>query len=197
MQYFKNKSLDDLFYPNKEGVIIREEWTQMEGFEGVFDMSNLGRIKSLERLSPYKHSFRKVKEKILTASVNRYNYYKYTLCYNKKYTNVLLHRMIAIHFIENPENKPEVNHIDGVTTNNDLWNLEWNTPKENIANAFKLGAMYCRKGTRNNGSKMTEAQVLEIRELKGKMTYPEISKIYGIDVSTIGNIINRKSWNHI
>jgi len=197
MNYFENKSLKALFYINEKGLVRQEKWTQIIGLEGVFDGSNLGRVKSLERLSPYKHSFRRVKEKILTASLDDKGYYRYCLHHNRQYDNFLLHRLIAIHFIPNPENKPEVNHIDGNTKNNDFWNLEWNTPKENIENAFKSGLMSSRKGIKNNGSKLTELQVLEIRELHGKITQAKISDLYGLNISTVYNIIKRKSWNHI
>ena len=66
-------------------------------------------------------------------------YYLVTLCYKGKQKNKFIHRLLAEHFIDNPENKPVVNHIDGVKTNNNLSNLEWCTVKENSQHAVNLG----------------------------------------------------------
>lgn len=122
-------------------------------------------------------------------------YLRVNLQVNKKQKHFLAHRIIAKTFIPNPENKPEVNHLDGNKDNNAYTNLEWATKKENMQHAFDTGIKNSMKGERHGCSKLIEHQVLEI--LKSKEPQTKLSKIYGVSDATISHIKNNKNWTHI
>lgn len=114
---------------------MEEVWKDIEGYEGLYQVSNKGRVKRLERVTADKNG-RKYhkKEKILKGRLNRSGgYLRVNLHDNKGRRNHLaVHRLVAKAFIPNPEDKPQVNHKDEVKTNNCVENLEWMTNKENI-----------------------------------------------------------------
>lgn len=114
--------------------MMNEIWKDVKGYEGLYQISNLGRIKSLKR----QVGFIERDEKILKPRLIR-SYLVAHLFKNNVAKNVLIHRMVAEMFIENPENKPCVNHIDGNKQNNKVENLEWVTHSENDLHAYKLG----------------------------------------------------------
>jgi len=99
-----------------------EIWKDIEGFENYYQISNLGRVKS----------FRKRKPSILIATPNNYGYSVVSLHKQSKRSPKQVHRMVMEAFSTNPENKPQVNHIDENKTNNNVQNLEWVTRSENM-----------------------------------------------------------------
>lgn len=117
---------------------------------------------------------------------------------NGKYISIVVHRMIAKAFIPNPENKPEINHKNGIKTDNRVENLEWVTHKENIIHSFKNN-LQNNNGENNPFSILTEDQVKEIRfKFKPrKYTREMLSKEYGVKPATIKDVILRKSWSHV
>lgn len=106
-----------------------EEWRDVVGYEARYQVSSMGRVKSLERKD---RLGRIVKERILKPGVDHNGYQVVNLHAGGKPKNVTVHRLVCQAFRENPENKPEVNHIDEDKTNNNAVNLEWCTRKENI-----------------------------------------------------------------
>jgi len=198
IEYYKNRSLKDLFYINDEGLVCCEEWRDVVGYEGYYQVSNLGRIKGLERIviCNKKGNTKKLKEKMMSQSCTK-DYLSINLRMNGKVSFFTVHRLIAIAFIPNPENKPEVNHIKGNKYDNRIWMLEWSTKSENGKHAFQLGLSVSKKGSDCVNSKLTEQQVLEIRELGKSLNFKQISIIYKVSPSSISNIVKRKSWTHI
>jgi hypothetical protein len=116
-----------------------------------------------------------------------------------KRISIGIHQLIARLFIPNPENKREVNHINGIKTDNRVENLEWVTPSENRAHALKNKLCIMPKGENNYASKLTEKQVIEIRNsFKGdKGEQSKMAEKYGVSVSAINLILKRKKWKHI
>ena len=109
-----------------------EEWKDIEGYEGYYQISNMGRVKSLERTVWNGRGYQKVPEKILKGMDNGKGYLRVELCKEGKVKTCRIHRLVAMAFIPNPNNLPEVNHKDKIRTNNKVENLEWCTTKYNI-----------------------------------------------------------------
>ena len=115
-----------------------EIWRDVVGYEGVYQVSNFGNVRSLDKNRAYKNTTRHIKGKIL-KSCNCLGYKILTLSKDNIKTNYRVHRIVAEHFINNPDNKPYVNHIDGNKKNNHFSNLEWCTRSENSLHAYKIG----------------------------------------------------------
>ena len=107
---------------------MSEEWRDINGYEGLYQVSDQGRVKSLERTDSLG---RTVKERILKPGMDRGGYLLVVLCAGGKPKTLNVHRLVCEAFHENPENKPCVNHIDENKTNNAASNLEWSTYEEN------------------------------------------------------------------
>lgn len=108
--------------------------------------------------------------------------------------SVLVNRVVALRYLPNPQNLPQVNHIDGDKANNADTNLEWSTGSDNERHAHRTG-LKSGRGSANSNAKLTAAQVLEIRA--SRESVPELSRRYGVGRSTIANVLSRKSWTHI
>ena len=114
--------------------MTQEIWKEVKGFQGLYEVSNLGRIKQLERMRTGKRSNSKMKECIKKVCHHAHGYSTVTLMTNKRF---LVHRLVAIAFIPNPNNYAEVNHIDWNKKNNSVENLEWCTRKYNLIHAYQ------------------------------------------------------------
>lgn len=120
--------------------VDREIWKPIEGFEGHYEVSNTGKIKSLERQRITKGGgVTIVHERLLKQKISKFGYCEVSLLKNAKHKTFKVHRLVAFAFIPNPENKPEINHKDGNKLNNSASNLEWNTPLENKRHAYANG----------------------------------------------------------
>lgn len=110
--------------------------------------------------------------------------------------SLYIHRMVAEHFIPNDDpNKKEVNHKDGIKTNNHYSNLEWVNAKQNIAHAFENGLMH--KGSNRTNSKLLECQIKVIRVLLSDgLSLSDIGRYFNVNAGTIGNIRKGRSWKH-
>lgn len=179
-------------------MALKEIWKDIEGFEGLYQVSNLGRVRSF-------HNWRGTKNRILKQNTDRGGYLWVRLSKNKKSYFKLIHRLVANTFIPNPENKKTVNHKNGDKLDNRTKNLEWLTQSENNFHAYENGLQSPGKlvknqiGEKNLQAKLTNKQVLEIRKKwkTGKYLQKEIGNEYGVSISTINGIIKRRTWGHI
>lgn len=116
---------------------------------------------------------------------------------NLKQKHRKVHRLIAITFIPNPDNKPEVNHINGIRNDNRIENLQWVTRTENNRHSWTLGNQ-CNKGEKHPQSKLTNQIVKEIFELTELgWTQQKIADKINLHQSTISDVLRKKTWSHI
>lgn len=169
-----------------------------------YEISNTGKVRNIKR---------GVLMTISTPSSRKY-YPKVTLHYKGKGKMYLLHRLLALSFIPNPDNKPNINHIDGNKHNYDLSNLEWVTQAENLKHAKDTG-LNRNHSTRvyhsepespeqyipvnQNNRKLTETDVRKIRELyrTGDFSHSDLGAMFNIGKRNITQILNYKTWKHV
>lgn len=167
---------------------MSEIWKKVINYENYYEVSNLGRIRSLYKniiMKPTSH----YKTKYLQVGLRKPG---------EKRKTASLHRLIAEVFCENPKNKKVVNHKNGNKLDNRALNLEWVTKKENEEHAVKLGLRNDFIGENNISNKLKETEVLVIKEmLKNGISQSKIAKKFNVSQSTISFINVGKIWNHL
>jgi hypothetical protein len=161
-----------------------EIWITIKNFD-KYQISNLGRIKSLYY------------NKIMKQGKDPHGYLHVSLYKDKKSYTKNIHIIVARTFIPNPLNLPEINHIDGNKLNCAVTNLEYCTKSANEKHAHRTGLKHAIKGEKNISSKLTNLQVKEIKELKGKLSQQKIADKYNVSSALILLIhkgINRKEF---
>lgn len=167
----------------------------METFKTVigwcnYEVSNIGTVRN--KLRP---------NVVRKPIINNWGYVQLNLCKNSKYKCKLVHRLVGEAFIPNPENKPEINHKNGVKTDNRVENLEWVTVSENRQHAYDTGLEVTPRGKYSPSSKLLEEQVIEIKRLinSGMYKQKEIGNMFGIDQSHVSRLKtgSRKYWSNI
>ena len=118
-----------------------EIWKDIKKWEGYYQVSNFGNVKSLDRIVIHKNRLHKQRKKgkILKPSINHKGYLTVDLRKQGLRKQFFVHRLVGMMFIDNLNNKPQINHKDGNKLNNNVNNLEWVTNKENIKHAFDVG----------------------------------------------------------
>lgn len=169
----------------------QEKW-QQEMWRPVkdrpaYEVSNLGRVRTT------------VGERILGQWPNQDGYMLVRLSNPRGMARV--HRLVAEAFIQNPEGKPCVNHIDCVPDNNAATNLEWCTQKENIAHSDKLGRMQRNywTGKKSPNAKLSDETVREMRRMydSGEFSIESVGKLFGVSKRTAGRIINEEVYKYV
>ena len=173
-----------------------EKYKDVVGYEGLYQVSDLGNIKSLAR-TIYKTdgTTQTFKDKTRSCTFNGRGYLQLGLSKEGKYVTKKVHRLVAMAFIPNYENKKEVNHKDGNKANNILSNLEWCTASENVQHAYDTGLTFAPTGEDNPTSKFKNQDILDIRASTDSRRV--IAKKYNVSKTTIGYIIRRETWKHI
>lgn len=171
-----------------------EEWLEVADSEGKYFISNMGRIKSFKRRAPA----------IIKPMPNGFNYWQVGLRIGGKRRNFLVHRLVMLTFspIENPD-EWEVNHRDFDTANCAQSNLEWATPLHNTQHFHRSGRprdLSKTTGARSHKAKLTDADVLKIREMctqprRGLMRF--IAKQFGVSSGAIEAINHGRTWKHL
>lgn len=172
---------------------MEEVWKDIPDFEGLYQVSNYGKVKSLERTKQGCLEFYRP-DKLLKPGLSHNGYQSIHLCNKDKKKSWRVNRLVATVFIPNPDNKPQVNHIDGNKLNNRADNLEWSSPKENTHHAIRTGLSDV-KGESNGCAKLTNEDVLFIRSC-GLQTKVLVEK-FGVYRTLIQRIRRKGSWKHI
>lgn len=177
---------------------IKEEWGDVVGYEGLYLVSDLGRIKSLDRRVGSKGRKPHLRKgRFLNIKPYSSGYIMVTLCNGVYQKSTPTHRVVCEAFYLNPELKPFVNHKNGIKSDNRSSNLEWCTAKENNAHALATGLRVPAKGSKAGGSILIESQVLDICKLLDTtyLTNQQIADMYGVDGPAIANIHVGRKWN--
>lgn len=167
-----------------------EVWVPIIGYERLYHISNMGRIKKLASIIERKGgSAMNMQEKILKPSKGKNDYRYRTLSIGGVHTQFLVHRLVGLHFIPNIENKPEVNHLFGKEDNR-ASSLEWTTKKENMDHSVKNGLH--RHGEGHPRNKLKKDQVNDI--INSILSERKLAVIYNVSRSTINCIKSGRSW---
>ncbi len=178
-----------------------EVWKDIPGWEGLYQASTWGRIKSLTRVLNFIRrgipTAQTLSEHVMVPVVKRSGYCQVAFRRNPggdKLFTYRIHRLIAIVFLPNPDNKPEVNHKNGVKTNNHVSNLEWATVQENHTHASIHGLTASR--ARNGNAKLSEDDVEKIIRwyASGMFTMAALGDMFEVHWYTIHRIIRKKNW---
>jgi len=175
-----------------------ENWRDVAGYEGVYRVSDLGRVRSLDRMVDGPIVQRKSNGKVISLSfVHRYQ--KVGLQQNGLRKQFLVHRLVAAAFIGPCPDGKQVNHLDGDKLNNQPSNLEYVTPSQNTLHAYETGLKKAIRGTEHHSSKLSEADVLEIRATyaAGGITQRKLADSFGVGHKQISKIILRQRWAHL
>lgn len=178
------------------------EWRDVVGYEGLYMVSRIGEIVSLDRLKGQFGSGRRVKGRVMNQRKNHKGYRIVHLSKQGKGKWVLVHRIVANAFIENQLNKPQVNHIDGDKENNCAGNLEWVTGAENARHAADTGLWFESTKKMLNAAHRPEVRKKIANSLKRKVirsdgivfsSVEEAAKSVGITHGAVSANIHGKS----
>lgn len=176
---------------------MKEEWKDIEGYEGIYQVSNLGRVKSLAR-------YKRKTDKIVTGTPNQQGYICVQLRKDNLRVSKMVHRLVMMAFQPcEAQDELLVNHKDLVVTNNRLDNLEWCDAKYNSSHYWNTANIDERKptpqGEDHHLSKVAESMVREIRKLKETTTLSnyKIGAMFGIKEGTVRQIANKVTWKDV
>lgn len=178
-------------------VMEQEIWKDVVGWERLYRVSSIGRVMSVRRVSKRGNNFIPVKEKILKQFLDTHGYCTVGLCdkENNRNKKVRVHQLVAKAFIDNPQNKPFVDHINTIKTDNTVENLRWVTYKENANNPITL------ERVRKNGHGLSVSKKnMETRKANGKYNAPMEVFQYTLDnvyVTSFESISEAERITHI
>lgn len=173
-----------------------ELWKDVEGFEGLYQISNLGRVMTLpkEKVFPSTGQIQLFDKKIISPSKSgrTKEYLQVHLYKDSKRHRFYVHRLVALHFCDNYFEGAQVNHKDGVKSNNRAENLEWVTASENIKHAHENNLI--SKRTVFKRIKLSEKDVEEIINLRNEkeLTYKELAELFNVGASTINRVMKKE-----
>jgi len=179
-----------------------ETWIPIVGYEGLYEVSNKGRVRSLDTVQTRSNGkcicrFKikgRIPKPFRTGKNDGYDTVQLSGRENRK-----VHRLVAEAFLDNPLGLPEVNHIDGNKRNNAVENLEWVTGQENVEHAVRMGLM--KSGDDVPIRKLSSRDVAEIRAaykpgIRGSGV-KSLAKRYGVSSTTMRNILSGRKWGHV
>lgn len=177
--------------------MAQEIWKSVNGYENRYEVSSLGNVRTKNREEENsKGIIHKYKGKPRKISINPNGYSVITAGKKGQTTTLFIHVAVAKAFISNPKNKEQVNHKNGIKTDNRVENLEWVTRQENMLHAFMTGLIKPAVGENQSQTVLTEKQVRNIMSNPSVGTR-EFGRRYGVCHSVISAIRKGKTWNHI
>jgi predicted RNA binding protein YcfA (HicA-like mRNA interferase family) len=177
----------------KDLKFVCEEWRSIPEFEG-YQVSSLGNIRGIDRLRKGRNGLRITRGKELKKVLNKKGYPEVRLRKQGCHTR-LVHKLVASAFMIKPEDCTQINHINGVKTDNRVVNLQWVNQSENQLHAYRLGLQPSRSGEGNGRAKLTDETVTRIKILYNNgSSIVEVSKMLNVSVSITRQIIYGRTW---
>lgn len=164
------------------------EWKDIEGFEGLYQVSDTGDVRSLDRVCGGRRN-RKLKGVVLKKTKTSTGYWKVELSKDGKVYRKKVHRLVASAFIDNPLNKPNVNHIDNDPLNNCVKNLEWCTQAENVLHAHRIGAI--KRNRHGKLDELAEGAMKEHIPYSREHSYRAIAERLGVNPGSLYGAVKR------
>lgn len=176
--------------------VVKINWKDIAGYEGIYQISDNGIIRGVDRTANRKRGVIKGVIKHITKLPN--GYLQVMLSKNAVKKHIGVHRLVAQNFIENKYNKGYVNHKNGIKTDNRVSNLEWVTQSENQIHAYKTGLQKPQRGSDRYCAKLNERDVIEIKnKIKNAIKSKHIAMEYNVSPITISDIKRNKTWRHV
>lgn len=175
-----------------------EVWGEVDGYNGIYLVSKTGIVRSIDHYCEGRVGSGKQTGRVLKQQICYKGYLRVSLNLNKKTFTTGAHRLVAKAFIPNPENKPQVNHINGIKTDNRVENLEWCTNKENVIHAVKNGLNNPNLCDKHHMSKLSNNDVYVARLLhKNGSTGSFLAKKYDISQAAMSKILRNETYINI
>lgn len=167
-----------------------ERIKDVEDFEGRFMITDFGRLFSIN--GRWKGA------KLMQPNIGKKEgYYITSLRMKPKRKTVRIHQLVGLHFVDNPDNKPQLNHEDGNKLNNHYSNLKWCTGAENIEHAVRTGLLDM-KGEKHHHAKLKDDDIQLIFKMRHqRMLMKDIAARFDVSRRTIGDVLNRRLWTHV
>lgn len=174
-----------------------EQWRQVLGYEGIYEVSNYGNLRSVDRINPTKAGWtRVIKGRRLRPFLSQDGRLFIDLCKFNVYERFPVHHLVLSAFIGARPDGFVGCHTDGNCLNNSASNLRWDTQKSNIADTFIHGTHH--KGSRHGASKLHESDIAMIRiKYASGSTHKEIASGLGVSRELIGQILRGEKWTHV
>jgi hypothetical protein len=172
-----------------------EKWRDVIGYEGFYQVSNTGKIRSCDRPVKQRNNSIQIKRgRVLSPALNKSGYVICALSKDNKLSSYPVHRLVAMAWLRfPPPGMYEINHIDGNKQNNDVYNLEWSNRHNNLLHAIKLGLMKYNRGENHHNSKFLNSEMQSIMEQRlAGATLVSLGKKYNVFPSTIARITQRQ-----
>jgi len=170
--------------------VSKEIWKDVVGYKGIYQVSNIGRVKSLHC----------GKVRILKPGLDSAGYPLVTLCRHGEHYSARVHRLVAGAFLERPSPAhTDVNHKNGNKQDNRIENLEWVTPAENMQHSYDVLGRLGPRGEIQGNSRLTRDDAKRIRRLyaTGQYSQRELARMFGVGQMTISDIVRRETWKHV
>ena len=160
-----------------------ENWVDINGYEGKYQVSDMGNVRSTNQGQHH--------DKVLTERLGTHGYNRASLSSGGIVREYRVHRLVAQAFIDNPDGKENINHINGIRNDNRVSNIEWCTKSENAIHAYETGLH------RKLYGKLDESDVLSIHALSMDYSYRDVGMMFGVGSSTVYSIVNGRKFQHV